>query len=225
MNSVDPISFEIPSKPIYVVDWKSRSKWVYSASSILKDITSRLQNHDGFFEDPQVPRNMFTNLPLTLSQMISVYTQLTYSGLPFSTALCAFRQVKFSLSLFYIYYALPLKIHSFKNTLQDLSHIDTTERLLDFIGMIHEESGIPMYSASYSFVINKGLDIPLLKLWVRFCESYYLVEMVHSSPDIVLHKQLDIIELAIPLTKRQHEFVSLRNAHIRSVSQTNSVAL
>jgi hypothetical protein len=82
-----------------------------------------------------------------------------------------------------------------------------------------------MYTASYTFVITKGLPLPLLKVWTRYCESYYLVEMVHSSPDIVNNKQLDILELAIPLTKRQHEFVSLRNAHIRNATQTNSVAL
>lgn len=218
MNTEDPITCDPPIHPIYIVDWKNRCKWVYESKSIMMDITSRLSNHDGLFEDPQVPRNMLTNLPLTQSQIISVWNQLYRSPSRPSMVFTGFRQVRYSLPRFYNYYMRPLKVHALKQTFKDVNHEDTKDRLLDFIDMIHAEANVPMYHASYSYVISNAIVCPLYTLWKMYCEAYYMIEILENSNGMIQMKQDLLIQKAIPLTKRQGEFVTLRNAHLRKLN-------
>lgn len=218
MNEEDIVTLESPKKPIYLVNWKTRTIWTYEATTIQKDITNRLQNHDGFFEKPLQPRNLFTNSPLTQAQLISIWNQLVHTNIPISTFLSAFRQLHWSLPLFSSYYSLPLQLHSFTDTMKDLSHIDSRERLLDFIDYVHEFAGIPIFINTYSFFINYAHSdkIPLIKKWRLLCIEFYTIEMIHSysfeNSDRIQHS---IVKKAIHLAKKQSELVALKSSILR----------
>ncbi len=76
VNTEDIVTLESPVQPIEIVDWKTRQKYVFEKSTLLQDIATKLYYHSGFFDQPIHPKNPLTNLPLTQSQMVSVWNQL-----------------------------------------------------------------------------------------------------------------------------------------------------
>jgi len=199
-NTDDIITLAPPRQPIYLIDWQTRRKYLYEASSLMKDITTRLMNHDGFFEDPQLPRNLFTNTPFTQAQTISIWLQLSMSTTT-SVAFTAFRQCRWNMHKYMIEYSIMLQLHSLRNTLKP-NNIDGDDRLLDFLQFVYTQEGIVLYENSFRFIMKNHPHHYLLHKWRNLCIQYYEADLLYlynpvkriSMQNIVLDNTVDLLE-------------------------------
>ncbi len=215
VNAQDVATLEAPKKPIFVVDWDRRAKNQYEATTFMRDITERLMKHDGFFDTPQEIRNPFTNNPLTQAQTISVWNQLSYAGIPVSTAFSAFRQSRWNLTKFAVEYGRNLQLHAFRKTMLDTRHEDCIERLLDFIEYVYDQEDCACNSLAYKYVVNKFPDHTLIKSWASVCTKYYETSIMYENRDMILMTQDSVLEGAVKLLNKQQSIILLYNSHRR----------
>ena len=208
-NETDPATLEIPVKPVYIVDWSAKSSMVFEASTLVRDITSRLMNHDGLFDTPQPPRNPYTNLPLTQAQTISIWNQISYYAVPLSTAFTAFRQARWDYTKFTIDYAIILKLHAFRKTMRNPLHIDYMDRMKDFIQYVYDYEAISCNMGMYNHALYYKRSHPLLKKWARLCTEYYEAHILYGeTSDRFISARDRIIDNAVELIDRDLELRS-----------------
>ena len=218
VNTDDVATLEPPKKPIAIIDWSCRAKYIYEAATLMRDIRERLMNHDGFFDTPQEIRNPLTNTPLTQAQIISVWNQLSYAGIPVNTAFTAFRQSRWNLTKFAVEYTKTLQLHAFRKTMLDTRHGDCKERLLDFIQYAYDQEDYSCNSFVYKYIINKFPDNEIIKMWASLCTRYYEASIIYQNRDMVLTIQDDVMEKAVMMLDKQKTILQLYNTHRRYLS-------
>lgn len=181
VNTDDIATMEPPKIPIYLVDWNLKSKYIFEASTLMKDITERLLHCDGFFDEPLKPRNPLTNLPFTLSQKISIWTQLSISGYPSSSAFTNFRQTRYNLHKFSIHYSLILQHNALKKTMKDTSSIDYKERIIDFISYVYKVKGVRCLTSKFISLLSEDPNHTLLLEWQKLCFQFYESHIFYSN--------------------------------------------
>lgn len=210
MNTEDIYTLEVPKYPVAITDWTTRRQYIFEASTLMKDITSRLQHYDGFFENPLPPRNPLTNIPFTKNQMVSIWNQLENSPITSSFVFSAFRQCRFNLSLFEMVHKTYLELYALRKIMQDLSTIDAYERLLDFIEEAYEKRGKRFQYNPYEYVVHHHNTIELIQRWKTLCQRYYEIEIIHKvSPDIKMRLQNRIWNYTYALIDREKEVEQL----------------
>lgn len=219
-NEQDPVTLEVPRNPIWLVDWLNKRKYMFEPRTIAKDITERLLTHDGFFEDPQPPRNPFTNTSLTLAQCISIWNQLSESNIATSSAFAEYRRARYQLHIYQTENLLSLQLHAFRSTMKNPYDIDTQERTLDFITYAYDQEGIDPPDGLYSFVFRHYAKHSILKTWMQFCQEFYEIGMIHfRSQQKLLQLQGAVLDKTIAIINKQHELMALRRQHIRLTTQ------
>lgn len=199
-NTDDLVTMEPPKKLVEIVDWASRQKYRFEANTIMKDITCRLMTHDGFFEEPQEPRNPFTNIPFTQSQTISLWNSISCAGIPVSLAFTAFRQARYSLRNFSLYYSTLIKLNALEKTMKDLKSYHYRERMIDFISFCYSEEICTCNVAAFTYCLVNYPDYQLLKRWAALCFRFYKAEILYSTDIETLKKIKDsIIDSSIEL--------------------------
>jgi hypothetical protein len=169
----DLVTCEVPVHPITVVDWNTKTKYTFEASTLMRDITNRLLTHDGFFDTPQSPRNPFTNEPFTLAQMVSLWNQLSRSPEPASWAFTCFASSQFNLKTFSTDYTIPLQLNALRVTMLDPTDLDQQDRLLDFIEYEHDLAGVRFYRNTYNHAILHHQDLLRMVSWRTLCTEFY----------------------------------------------------
>lgn len=227
-NTEDIVTGEIPRHPVSIVDWNSKSIYVFEASTLARDIMERLLCHDGLWKDVQPPRNLFTNIPLTHAQLISIYQQLSRVPIQLSWALGAFRQVRYDLMRFEIEYATPLLLHAYRKTMRDVTHEDYKERMMDFITYAYDQEDIDCLSVTYSYCLEQFPNTPILKQWSSLCFKFYEAPIVYyKHPEAVQLIQNAILQRSKPLLGKQVHLKTMRLAHlkiVRDISQNQNVS-
>jgi hypothetical protein len=166
----------------------------------MRDITCRLLTHDGFFENPQDPRNPFTNIPFTQSQMISVWNSISQAGIPVSVAFTAYRLARYNTANFALYNSILLKINAHKNTMKDTKCYSYRERMLDFISFCYNEEIIPCSTAAFTYCLIHYGSHNQLQRWSALCYKFYELEILYSTdPDILRQKKEAILDSSIAL--------------------------
>lgn len=226
MNTEDIFTSEIPKDPILIVDWKTLQVWQFEASTLMRDITARLQQHDGFFEDPQVPRNPYTNSPLTQSQTISVWNQLSQSRAVASSWFSNYRQARWQMKKFLEEYNIPIQLHAFRATMRNMSHSDTQERLLDFIQYSYNQNIMDCDELSYKYAITHYPEHKIILKWRDLCLKFYEASiMYYAHPDILYTRQAHIVFETRRLLLLQNIFIRLRNLSLKKTSQEIALCL
>jgi hypothetical protein len=216
-NTEDIATCDTPAQPVYVVDWTSKTKYQFEPSTICRDITNRLLNHDGFFDDSLPPRNPFTNIPFTLAQTVSVFRQLqALSHLPdvsISWAITCFKHCSFVMPRFQAEYRIPLQLHALRTTLADHANEDSRERLFDFIEFQHTENGQPFANHSYLHAIVHHPDQPRIVEWRKLCLDYYEAHIKYQhNNQILVNAHNTIQQAAQRWCSRPTELIRLRTS-------------
>jgi hypothetical protein len=204
VNTEDIVTLEIPSEPIQIVDWKTRQKYIYEKSTLLQDIFTKLQYHTGFFDQSIHPKNPLTNLPLTQSQMISVWNQ--FDPIPQKYILVSlFQTYKFNLHYFKLDQKIFLRLNALYKTMnQDC--FDSKERLIDFIDLAYELENVRCFLLKYKNLLNEKPDHLHLQRWRTLCIRYYEAEIRYENN---YDKKRDIHnkiwDNTIPLIREQKE--------------------
>jgi hypothetical protein len=207
-NDVDPVSFEIPKKPVDIVDWTQKKIYRFEASSLLGDIRTRLQHHDYLFPDPLTPRNMVTNLPFTLFQTINVYEQLMKWGYMHWT-LESLRYAEYNISRFAL---LNNKQLSLKALDQSVFASNDKELLLDFIELQHQYHGFLFDERLYKWAINSKSCQQTKKIekWKKYCYEYHAVSILYEDPGEQVHRLNRIVFFTQELCKSTNDLREIR---------------
>lgn len=202
-NEEDLVTGEVPKHPVQIVSWSEKRVYTFEAYTLMKDITERLLHHDGFFEDPQVPRNPFTNIPFTQSQTISVWNSLSRAGIPASSVFTLFRTSRYDMKNFTKENSIFLKLNSLRRTFREARSYDYKDRLIDFISYCYDIETIECETTSFKYIIYYYPEHPLIKKWSTLCEKYYEPDIlfagnahyIHSLKEQVLDDTYDILHL------------------------------
>lgn len=207
VNSEDIVTMEVPTEPIYIIDWKLRQKYVYEKNTLLQDITTKLFHHDGFFDRSIHPRNLLSNLPLTTSQMISVWNQL--QPIPQKYLIVSLFQV-YGFNMFYFKtdQKILLRLHALNKTMHQNCFF-AKERLLDFIELAYQLEHVLCLYHKYSKLLNEQPEHLHLQRWRALCIRYYEAE-IRFENDYERKRNIHnkIWDLCIPLMNEQQEVFS-----------------
>lgn len=180
-NDEDIVSGEAPKYPIYIVDWEGNQVWVYEASTLMRDITNRLMNHDVFFECCQRPRNPLTNLPLTYSQKISVWNQFTHYPILQSKAFTAYRSARFNIYKFITENRTHILLHALRQSMKIKGDFEVNDRILDFIRYAHDAEGEDYSSPMYTFLLLRYPEHSIMIQWRQLCTKYHELELLYPN--------------------------------------------
>jgi len=209
-NEEDIVTGEVPKYPVQIVSWAQKAVYTFEAYTLMKDITERLLHHDGFFEDPQNPRNPFTNIPLTQSQKISVWNSVSRAGIPVSSAFTLFRNSRFNMKKFIEQNITFLKLNSLRKTFKEAKSYDYTERMLDFIEYCYNSESV---DCSIDAFRNAMINYPnhhLIKKWAILCEKYYEPEILYPGNQPTIHHIKEgILDNTYTILHLQRELISL----------------
>lgn len=205
-NTEDIVTMDPPKKPVYIVNWTSKTAHVFEASTLMRDITERLLQHDGVFEESAEPRNPFTNIPLTQAQMISLWNQISLSGTPTSTAFSAFRQARWNLKTFEAEYAPMLKLNALRKTMKNPAHYDYIDRMIDFIEYVYETKSEMCDLFLYKDAVKYNNSHSIIQGWERLCKLYYEASILYIN-NTSRFKEIteDIFERATVFMARENE--------------------
>jgi hypothetical protein len=192
-NLDDIVTVEPPKKLVELVDWKSKQKYRFEAATLMRDITCRLMTHDGFFEDPQEPRNPFTNIPFTQSQVISLWNSISEAGISVSVAFTAYRLARYDMVKFSLYNSILIKLNAHKQTMKDIKCFSYRERMLDFISFCYSEEILPFSTAAFTYCLIHYPSHNQIQRWAALCYKFYEVEILYSTDPETLRQKKDAI--------------------------------
>ena len=183
-NTEDLMTGEPAVNPITLIDWPTRSKYVFEARTILRDMTSRLLISIAmFFPSPKAPRNPYTNEVLTEGQFYSIVQQLRKAG-ETHWALEALYSAKYKMKEFDrdMYTKLKRTIHNsvFSNPSTDAAK----DILLEFIEDEHVEHNIPYEKDIYTWAVEKQSAHYKLHEWRIQCSKFYTIQHFPSGSEL-----------------------------------------
>ena len=182
-NTEDLMTGEPAVNSITLIDWPTRSKYVFEARTILRDMTSRLMiSIATFFPSPKPPRNPYTNEVLTEGQFYSIVQQLRKAG-ETHWALEALYSAKYKMKEFDrdMYTKLKRTIHNsvFANPSTDAAK----DILLEFIEDEHLEHNIPYEKDIYVWATEKQSAHYKLHEWRVQCSKFYTIQHFPSDSE------------------------------------------
>lgn len=172
--------------------------------------------HDGFFEDPQLPRNPMTNLPLTQAQMLSVWDQISRAGIPVSSAFVLFRKARWNLETYLVENETFLKLHAFRATMKDISHIDTQDRMLDFIQYCYELESLDCAIPAFKYALAYFPEHKTIRQWQGLCKEFYEAHILYMrQPQKLEEHKNRVLDKTDDLLDKQAELIRLRISDMR----------
>jgi hypothetical protein len=208
-NVDDIFTLEPPKKPVSVIDWASKKKYIFEAQTLMRDITCRLMNTDGIFENPQYPRNPFTNISFTQSQMISIWNAIFSYNIYVSSAFTLFRKARYCLHRFELENSNILKLNALSITMKTPSCYDYRDRMLDFIAYAYADSADTCNLYAFKYAMTHYPDDSLLKEWATLCYKYYESEILYINVPAVLATRKNSI------LNKTHRLIDKENTLVR----------
>lgn len=172
VNTTDLVTVEVPRKPVYLINVYQRKKYVFEASTILKDAYTRLMNHDGLILDSKYPRNPYTNEDLSFEHCIFLHNQLrTYGATNWLWE--AFARNKFSIEKLHYEFETPMRLQCLQSIFSEFN-FRAQELLVDFIVEQYESHAKypPPESILYK-VIRVCKNHPFVEDWISACKDWW----------------------------------------------------
>jgi hypothetical protein len=178
-NTEDIATMEVPTQPVYIIDYKNHCSYVFEALTIKKAMERRLLQSDWMFVDSAEPVNPYTNKVLSPCQLFSLLNQLeTYSR--FSWILDRFRASQFCITNFTVQYHQILKIEAIKNHFQ-FEKGTASETVIDFFNTYAEDVDYPSDRKSRLIqLIRFQPNHSLTKQWYALAKEYYISEQLND---------------------------------------------
>jgi len=214
-NEEDLNTGEVPKKLVTLYDWNKRYVYKFEAMTILRDMTSRLMNHSYLFPKFLVPRNPYTNIPLSTMQFSAIMKQLRGYGLT-NWKLEALLDCQYCISEFKEKFGEPIKREIIEKQFDNLKSEETLDILIEFIEDQHELHGCAFNREVYQWTFdNTNCSSQRIQFWINMCKKYSMVNATVSDQE-QLGRELTHIELR---TKRfcgpPIELIQKREAHFK----------
>jgi hypothetical protein len=222
-NVDDLLTGEPPKNPVNITVWNEMKVYIFEANTLMKDITERLLHNDGLFEYPQYPRNPFTNIPLTLSQMISVWNSISRASIPVSSAFALFRNSAYNMDRFIEENIIFLKLNSLRRTFKEAKSYDYTEKLLDFIEYSYHIESVTCSLISFQYALDTYPNHHIIRKWALLCEKYHSAEILHAgNPEKITKVKNAVLDDTSDILQLQRELITLRSI-IENTSHTPEI--
>ena len=186
-NTDDILTGEPPVKPVYIYDWGQRTKYVFEAGTVYRDICTRLFNADSLFINTLPPRNMFTNTPYTLGQLHFITEDLRKYGYS-HWAIQGLQACGYGLKHFGRIYKQSIHLEVLKRTFSKPE--DCATLVLDFIEMEYEHHEKEcILTDILMWHIQTNPSCPVIEAWRKLCFKYYKHSYMNadSSFDDIIH--------------------------------------
>jgi len=183
-NTVDPVTLDIPKKPVYVIDFKQKSSYVYEASTLRRTIENKLLYSEYMFPLSSKPVNLLTNKPFTYGQLISIIGNCTRYG-EFSWVLDRFKSCNCDIKVFEKKYKQMLKVHAIEAHFKSK---DARETVIDFFESQAELSNFPeskISKFSHLYIENTTRAHLYIQKWIILTKKYYIATELHDILELV----------------------------------------
>ena len=155
------------------------SNFMFTLTDLLNIINTSLSNCSHFFICSKFPKNPYTNIPFSISNMYNIYYKLKQSDLPFSCLFHQFYKSHFDIETFKIHNEILIREEAFNQFIKFGLALDQ-EKKIRF--MLKSNQFTKSWSIDKDFPQEQLIDIfkPLLKLYLdveygsKDCEKYYL---------------------------------------------------
>jgi hypothetical protein len=183
VNQEDPVTLEVPTKPVYVLNFQGRCSYVYEANSLRRVMENRLLACYWMFVESKPPNNLLSNEEFTMGQYVSIMRQLKHYR-EFSVALERFRDADFDLTKFEKRNMQYLKVSAIERHFKDEPATSRTT-VIEFIkamtiGRSVEPKKLEAFIRTYD--INK--EYSYLKQWIRITKRYYISKELNDLDDL-----------------------------------------
>lgn len=176
-NTEDIATMEPPKKPVRIVDWRQRTVYTFEAKTLLRDIRAKLLLNDQLFPTPQLPRNPYTNLPLTLSQTVGATEALRAYGLT-DWSLESYRTCRYSLVKYKAQFQHYLKMRALETTFARPSEDDCVDLVYEFIKEQYDYADASMERTDvWLWFMRNQPNYPRIRLWRQWCYAYYKAQI------------------------------------------------
>lgn len=206
VNTTDLVTVDIPKKPVFLYDMHARKKYVFEASTLLKDSHTRLLNHDGLILESKMPRNPYTNTDLSFLDCISLHNQLRSHGIT-DWLWEGFAKQKFSLTSLQEHFEVPMRLACLQAVFRE-NNYQAHDLLVDFIHQEYENHGkqSPTEVVLYK-VLRTCKNHPFLEAWIDACKEYWSYQI---RPNAFTEKnQIEVAEKTRKLLIVSHYWVNL----------------
>jgi len=184
-NTEDIATMEVPTQPVYIIDYATRCSYVFQAYTLKKAMENRLLQSDWMFVDAAEPVNPFTNISLTRCQLYSVINQLQ-KYYHFSWILDRYKSAGFSITYFSLYYQQMLKIEAIKNHFTNEKDL-ANETVIDFFNNYADDVDFPAERKLRVYQpIRTNPCHSLTKQWYSLTKEYYISEQLNDLTRIAL---------------------------------------
>jgi len=180
-NTEDPVTLEIPKKPVYVIDFVNRSSFVYDASTIKRTIQDRILLSDHMFPIPKRPVNILTNKEFTCYQLYSIIQQCKKYG-ETSWIMESLTDLSCNYNRFVIHNKQTLKLKAISSFFDTSPLCVIKETLIDYF--TYEADSVSLNEniiTSFITYLDTETDLPIVKRWVYLTKQYYIATELQDS--------------------------------------------
>jgi hypothetical protein len=182
LNTEDPATLSIPSKPIHVYDSKAKGTYIFEASTIKKQFISDISYCDWLIPSVRHPKNPFTNLPFSFGQKIKIINDLkTYNIINWYIE--AYKNHSFNIDKFQEELYIPIRLKGLDDLINNTSSEQFISLICEFIEDQYDYHNI--YNKSILNLIywgiNKLPDDLYIKKWINIFYKFYRQEIINSK--------------------------------------------
>ena len=192
MNTEDIFTCEVPRKTVTIYDWNQRAKYVFEATTVFRDVSSKLRHASGLFICPLAPKNPFTNKELTYGQIHFTVQALIRYGFS-NWILDAFRKSDYSTMRLIEFYEYPLKHDNLVQLFRNPKDEETIELIYDCICEEYIHHGITMpFKAGWRVALEENPDLPIIQRWRGLALKREKLLSRYEDGDYLIYKLQDI---------------------------------
>ncbi len=184
VNAVDVVTQEPLQKPVYVYDWNLRKVYQFEASTVLRDSTLRLLNHNCLMMECLPPRNILTNTNFTEAQCISLFKQMQTYGVTNSHWEC-FARSGFNVQKLLFTYEVPMRLEILQKLFRAYSW-EAADLLLDFIDAQYNKANTLIPDENLLIlVLKRHWTNPYVSSWIELCKRDWAAQIrPHTYTDV-----------------------------------------
>lgn len=183
-NTEDPVTLEPPKKTVCIIDFKNSMSFIYDANTIRRAIENKILFSDYMFAEPLQPVNLFTNLPLTYGQLMSVILQCKAHG-EYSWILEELRARNGNLENFAIFNRVKLNVEAIKVFFKKNTRI-IRETVIDFLRTESDYLDLPP-AKLFNFITEYDTTPTntLVRKWINHTREYYIAKELNNPAHLV----------------------------------------
>ena len=201
MNTEDIFTGEVPVKSVEIYDWNQRTKYVFEAGTVYRDLLTKIQNASELFVSPMMPRNPFTNSELTYGQLHFTIRALISYGFN-HWCFDALKRSGYCLKTFEEVYAYPLRYDNLKSIYRKPTEPSCAAIVTDFIEHSYEHHNVELpYKFAWYMAVTEHPDCEIIQKWRALSLKHEQILIRYEEGPVYNLKMMFIYSESLDLIK------------------------